>query len=288
MLYKELPTTFRITSNTNFTEIVRTYLEELFCNDDVGAYELAGGKVVVPKPSPLPWYPSAYHFSGSRKALRTSSLSKHLKHFLTVETEIGNISRQEAVSMVPPLFLDVQPHHKVLDMCASPGSKTCQLLEMLHHDSATNGRLHLPPGLVVANDVNIARCYLLSHQTHRLASPAIVVSNYDATQFPDMILAADPASNKPEETLRFDRILCDVPCSGDGTIRKNAQAGSGFDSSKGFKLFQYVVFFLPSSLALSLACFPPLSLVGAHAWLPVLDKFLSLGTPKTLFGAYNG
>lgn len=25
--------------------------------------------------------------------------------------------------MLPPLFLDVEPHHKVLDMCAAPGSK---------------------------------------------------------------------------------------------------------------------------------------------------------------------
>lgn len=35
----------------------------------------------------------------------------------------GNITRQEAVSMLPPLFLDVEPHHVVLDMCAAPGSK---------------------------------------------------------------------------------------------------------------------------------------------------------------------
>lgn len=26
----------------------------------------------------------------------------------------------------------VQPHHRVLDMCAAPGSKTFQLLEALH------------------------------------------------------------------------------------------------------------------------------------------------------------
>jgi 16S rRNA C967 or C1407 C5-methylase (RsmB/RsmF family) len=44
----------------------------------------------------------------------------------------GNISRQETVSMIPPLVLDVQPHHKVLDMCAAPGSKTAQLIEALH------------------------------------------------------------------------------------------------------------------------------------------------------------
>ena len=34
--------------------------------------------------------------------------------------------------MIPPLVLDVQPHHKVLDMCAAPGSKTAQLIEALH------------------------------------------------------------------------------------------------------------------------------------------------------------
>jgi hypothetical protein len=28
-------------------------------------------------------------------------------------TDAGSISRQEAVSMVPPLFMDVQPHHRV-------------------------------------------------------------------------------------------------------------------------------------------------------------------------------
>ena len=33
--------------------------------------------------------------------------------------------------MVPPLLLDARPGDAVLDMCASPGSKTQQLLEML-------------------------------------------------------------------------------------------------------------------------------------------------------------
>lgn len=33
-----------------------------------------------------------------------------------------------AVSMVPPLALNVSPHHKCLDMCAAPGSKTSQVI----------------------------------------------------------------------------------------------------------------------------------------------------------------
>jgi len=33
--------------------------------------------------------------------------------------------------MIPPLLLDVQPGHKILDTCAAPGSKTAQLLELM-------------------------------------------------------------------------------------------------------------------------------------------------------------
>ena len=41
--------------------------------------------------------------------------------------------------MIPPLLLEVEPHHRVLDMCAAPGSKTAQLIEALHAgDTETN------------------------------------------------------------------------------------------------------------------------------------------------------
>lgn len=36
----------------------------------------------------------------------------------------GYVSRQELVSMLPPLFLDISPDNFVLDICAAPGSKT--------------------------------------------------------------------------------------------------------------------------------------------------------------------
>ena len=73
-----------------------------------------------------------------------------LHEFVVRESEFGTITRQEVVSMLPPLFLDIEPHHKVLDMCAAPGSKTMQLLEMLH-------AVENPTGVVVANDVDMKR-----------------------------------------------------------------------------------------------------------------------------------
>jgi len=37
--------------------------------------------------------------------------------------------------MIPPLFLNIQPHHLVLDACAAPGSKTAQIIELMHVSS---------------------------------------------------------------------------------------------------------------------------------------------------------
>ena len=56
---------------------------------------------------------------------------KQLKSYLVWLDRLGALSRQEAVSMIPPLCLDVERWHKVLDLCAAPGSKTSQILDMM-------------------------------------------------------------------------------------------------------------------------------------------------------------
>ena len=109
---------------------------------------------------------------------------------------------------LPPLHLGIKPDHYVLDMCAAPGSKTFQLLEMMHRD-AEGG---MPTGFVVANDVDLKRCNLLTHQTKRANSPCLLVTNHEAQHFPLIRHGA--------REFMFDSVLCDVPCSGDGTMRK--------------------------------------------------------------------
>jgi multisite-specific tRNA:(cytosine-C5)-methyltransferase len=105
-------------------------------------------------------------------------------------------------------------------MCAAPGSKTAQLLESLHaHDTVT--ATYAPPGVVIANDSDYKRTHLLVHQTNRLPSPAMMVTNLDASNYPSILIRdSNPEGKKPFKELQFDRILCDVPCSGDGTLRK--------------------------------------------------------------------
>ncbi len=84
----------------------------------------------------LDWYPNelALQVNLTRKNIRKNEELIHLKQFLIDQTESGNLNRQEAVSMIPPLLLKIKSHHKILDMCAAPGSKTAQLIEFLHSD----------------------------------------------------------------------------------------------------------------------------------------------------------
>lgn len=49
----------------------------------------------------------------TRKDIRSSEAYYRLHNFLISETGNGNISRQETVSMIPPLLLDVKPSDKV-------------------------------------------------------------------------------------------------------------------------------------------------------------------------------
>ena len=175
--------------------------------------EIDGVKVSVP--TPLPWYPNelGWHFESSRSEIRKSAHFSDFHAFLVQETALGNICRQEAVSMIPPILLDVQSHHRVLDMCAAPGSKTTQLIEFLHTGCGDAE----PQGIVIANDDSHDRCYLLVHQTKRLRSPCCMVVNHDASQFPTLQVRRQGVTFP----FQFDRILADVPCSGDGTLRKN-------------------------------------------------------------------
>ena len=87
-----------------------------------------------------------WQLSITRKDIRREEALFKLHNFLISETESGNISRQETVSMIPPVVLDVKPHHKVLDMCAAPGSKTAQLIEAIHAKEDV-----VPKGLVVVS-----------------------------------------------------------------------------------------------------------------------------------------
>lgn len=220
-----LPTTFRITSGKPTSRQLLDAMHTTFL-PYLSNVTFEGEKVTPPHQ--LEWYPEGlgWHLDVRKNVLRKSPEFKRFQQFLVHETEVGSISRQEAVSMLPPLFLDVRPEHLVLDMCAAPGSKTAQLIEAIHSPltSSPDAFDPMPLGVVVANDSDTKRAHMLVHQSQRLPSPNLCVTNVDASNMPNIQVSwkgEQPSDPIEQRELKYDRILADVPCSGDGTLRKN-------------------------------------------------------------------
>jgi len=104
---------------------------------------------------------------------------------------------QEEVSQLPVRLMDLCPGQRVLDMCAAPGGKTAQIAFALGNR-----------GTLIANDISNARIKALQGNLDRLG--VVNVST----------ICSD-AANWPTAAGRFDRILVDVPCSSEGTLRRN-------------------------------------------------------------------
>jgi 16S rRNA C967 or C1407 C5-methylase (RsmB/RsmF family) len=207
-----LPTTFRFTGGRETAIEQRDAMMHSFFNN-----------LEEIRPTTIKWYPSdlGWEINCPRSILRKSPGLAKFHRFLISETEVGNISRQEAVSMIPVLLMDIKPGFYVLDMCAAPGSKTAQILESLTNDDpmASNHLKVTIGGVVIANDANAARSHMLVKQAKRLQSPCLMVTNHSAQSFPQLHIECE--GTEKYNPLRFDRILADVPCSGDGTFRKN-------------------------------------------------------------------
>ncbi|WP_421621754.1 RsmB/NOP family class I SAM-dependent RNA methyltransferase [Alkalilimnicola ehrlichii] len=111
----------------------------------------------------------------------------------------GLYHAQEEASMVPVTLLDPQPGHRVLDLCAAPGNKTAQAALALGNR-----------GTVVANDVAKGRLAAIRHLIKRLGLMNVSVT-------------CRPAQDYSPHAGGFDRVIADVPCSCEGTVRKSSQ-----------------------------------------------------------------
>ena len=123
-----------------------------------------------------------------KELLRKNEGLKLIHKLIDESKDSGVITRQEIVSMMPPILLDIQANHSVFDMCAAPGSKTSQALELIANGHILDGHKNTDQagGFVLANDADHKRAYLLTHQMNRLNTANVVVSNHNAQEFPSL------------------------------------------------------------------------------------------------------
>lgn len=122
---------------------------------------------------------------------RNMAMGNTLEHFM------GYYYVQEQSSMIPPLVLNPQPGDVVLDCCASPGSKTSELSQLMNNQ-----------GIILANDVSIDKISVLHVNLQRCGCKNVIISRGPGQKFKHF-------------NEVFDKILVDAPCSGFGAIRKN-------------------------------------------------------------------
>ena len=108
----------------------------------------------------------------------------------TAEYLLGLYSIQEAAAQIPATLFTALQDKTVLDACAAPGGKTVQLADLMSNT-----------GAIVALDVEKRRLAALSNHLERCHVGNALVYYFDARQASQL-------------KLKFNRILLDVPCSG--------------------------------------------------------------------------
>jgi len=186
------------------------------------------------------WYPDdlVWELNLDKTKLKRTKLLDKVHEYMQKATDAGLITRQELVSMIPPLLLDIKSSDIIFDMCAAPGSKTAQMLELLYSDEK-DGK-GMTKGGVIANDADFVRAYMLIHQIQRISTAGMVVLNHAAQFFPTLNTTTFELNNigKYDNRFYFDKILADVPCSGDGAIRKLPNKWLNWHTQDGMCLHQ--------------------------------------------------
>ncbi|MHC1738430.1 MAG: NOL1/NOP2/sun family putative RNA methylase [Ignavibacteriaceae bacterium] len=136
----------------------------------------------------------------------------------TVEHICGEYYIQSFSSMLPPLVLNPDENDVVLDLCASPGSKSTELSNLMNNK-----------GTLILNEIQMDRVRTLVFNIDRMT-----------------VINAGVLHNRGEWLGRiyndyFDKVLVDAPCSGLGILQKKSEIGNWWTKEKlsGLAELQY-------------------------------------------------
>jgi len=128
-------------------------------------------------------------------SLNPGELGKSIEHIL------GYYYVQEISSMMPIIALNPKENEIILDLAAAPGSKTTQASSFMKNT-----------GTIIANDKTLDRTNILCANLERCGCSNVIVIRHDGIQL---------CRKLAKIGMKFDKILLDLPCSGEGNTRSN-------------------------------------------------------------------
>ena len=148
---------------------------------------LKENKIIYKK---APFYEEAYIIEGEREEIiRNLDIYKE-----------GKIYLQSLSSMLPPIILNPKENMDILDMTAAPGGKTFYIAENMQNK-----------GELISCDIYEHKLEKIKEGAKRLGFSCITTR------------LADSGVYQPQFEKWADAVLCDVPCSGLGIIRKKPE-----------------------------------------------------------------
>jgi NOL1/NOP2/sun family putative RNA methylase len=165
---------------------IRVNTLKISCNDLIERLEKKGWKLKQLSEK----YPEILIIEGK---LMPGELGKTVEHIL------GYYYVQETTSMMPLIALGLGEEDVFLDLCAAPGSKTTQAAAMMKNK-----------GSVIANDVSIGRISILNANLERCGVTNSIVTRHPGNEICEKL---------KKLKFKFNKILVDAPCSGEGNIR---------------------------------------------------------------------
>lgn len=131
------------------------------------------------------------------EAISNGYYTENLKVGSHIFNHLGLIYSQEPSAMLPVEMLNIEKGDFVLDISAAPGGKSIQILEKLDNS-----------GVLVSNEIVYNRAKILYENLSRMGFRNFAITNNSPADF-------------EKTNLKFDKILVDAPCGGEGMIRKN-------------------------------------------------------------------
>ena len=117
----------------------------------------------------------------------------------SLEHQLGYFYVQELVSMLPVIAMPPKPDEFYLDLCAAPGSKTTQAAAYMQNK-----------GTIIANEMSMGRMRILASNIEKCGVTNTIITRKEGQALCKKLKGTQ---------IKFDKILIDAPCSGEGTLR---------------------------------------------------------------------